>query len=52
MLLAYAVLTKKYGMYNLTVKIPLILLVVGEAFILIYLSSVYYDLLPPGLLPF
>ena len=52
MLLAYAVLTKKYGMHNLTVKIPLILLVVGEAFILIYLSSVYYDLLPPGLLPF
>ena len=52
MLLAYAVLTKKYGMHNLAVKIPLVLLVVGEAFILIYLSSVYYNLLPPGLLPF
>lgn len=52
MLLAYAVLTKKYGLHNLTVKVPLVLLVVGEALILIYLSSVYYNLMPPGLLPF
>lgn len=52
MLMAYAVLTKKYGMHNLTVKVPLVLLVVGEALILIYLSSVYYNVLPPGLLPF
>jgi len=52
MLLAYAVLTKRYGIHNMTVKIPLVLLVVGEAFILIYLSSVYYNLIPPVLLPF
>ncbi|MFO7794095.1 MAG: hypothetical protein R6V35_03925 [Candidatus Nanohaloarchaea archaeon] len=52
MLLAYAVLTKKYGVHNMTVKVPLVLLVVGEAFIVIYLSSVYYNVMPPGLLPF
>lgn len=52
MLMAYAVLTKRYGVHNLTVKVPLVLLVVGEALILIYLSSVYYNVLPPGLLPF
>lgn len=52
MLLAYAVLTKKYGVHNMTVKVPLVLLVVGEAFIIIYLSSTYYNLAPPGLLPF
>ncbi len=52
MLLAYAVLTKKYGVHNMTVKVPLVLLVVGEAFIIIYLSSTYYNLMPPGLLPF
>lgn len=52
MLLAYAVLTKRYGIHNMTVKMPLVLLVVGEAFIIIYLSSVYYNVLPPGLLPF
>ena len=52
MLLAYAVLTKKYGVHNMTVKVPLVLLVVGEAFIIIYLSSAYYNLVPPGLLPF
>ncbi len=52
MLLAYAVLTKKYGVHNMTVKVPLVLLVVGEAFIIIYLSSVYYNVMPPGLLPF
>ena len=52
MLLAYAVLTKKYGVHNMTVKIPLVLLVVGEAFIVIYLSSVYYNVMPPGLLHF
>lgn len=52
MLLAYAILTKKYGVHNMTVKVPLVLLVVGEAFIIIYLSSTYYNLAPPGLLPF
>lgn len=52
MLMAYAVLTKKYGVHNMTVKVPLVLLVVGEAFIIIYLSSAYYNLAPPGLLPF
>ena len=52
MLLAYAVLTKKFGVHNMTVKVPLVLLVVGEAFIIIYLSSAYYNLVPPGLLPF
>jgi len=52
MLMAYAVLTKRYGMHNLTIKVPLVLLVVGEALILIYLSSVYYNVVPPGLLPF
>lgn len=52
LLLAYAILTKKYGVHNMTVKVPLVLLVVGEAFIIIYLSSAYYGLAPPGLLPF
>lgn len=52
MLIAYTVVTKRYGLNSLTVKVPMVLLVVGEAFILIYLSSAYYDIVPPGLLPF
>ncbi len=52
LLVIYALMTKRYGMHNMTVKVPLVLLVVGEAFILIYLSSAYYNALPPELLPF
>jgi hypothetical protein len=52
MLIVYTVVTKRYGLNSLTVKIPLIILVAGEAFILIYLSSAYYNVIPPGILPF
>ncbi len=52
LLLIYALMTKKYGIHNMTVKVPLVLLVVGEAFIIIYLASAYYGAMPPGLLPF
>jgi hypothetical protein len=52
MLLAYSVASKKFDMENISVKLPLILLVVGEAFIVIYLASAYYGVLPPQFLPF
>jgi hypothetical protein len=52
MLIVYTVVTKKYGLNSLTVKVPLIILVAGEAFILIYLSSAYYNVIPQGVLPF
>ncbi|QGA80119.1 putative membrane protein [Candidatus Nanohalobium constans] len=52
MLIVYTVVIKRYGMDSLTVKVPMVLLILGETFILIYLSSAYYEILPPGLLPF
>ena len=52
MLVIYTVVIKRYGLNSMSVKIPMVILVVGEAFILIYLSSAYYGIFPPGLLPF
>lgn len=52
MLIIYTVVFKRYNLDNVAVKLPLIILIAGEVFILIYLSSAYYEVIPSGLLPF
>ncbi|MFB6100191.1 MAG: hypothetical protein ABEK16_02860 [Candidatus Nanohalobium sp.] len=52
MLLAYALLSRRYGLDSVTVKAPFVVLVVGEVGIAIYLATKYYGLLPDGVLPF
>ena len=51
-LLLYAVVSKLRDLHNLMVRLPLVMLVVGETFIVVYLASTYYGLIPPEILPF
>lgn len=51
-LLAYTVVTQRRGMDSATVKIPMVILILGEVFILMYLSSAYYSFIPSEILPF
>ncbi|MFB6217390.1 MAG: hypothetical protein ABEJ72_10590, partial [Candidatus Aenigmatarchaeota archaeon] len=51
-LAAYAVLRKKYELDSSMVKIPFILLLMGETFILLYMIVNYYGVISVSFLPF
>ncbi len=52
LLVLYAFLTRFYSLENTYVKIPFVLLIMGEALIVLYLATTYYGILPSGILPF
>ena len=52
LLLAYAIITRRFDMHSYMVKIPFLLLIVGETVIFLYLAANYYGLVPGQLLPF
>lgn len=52
MLLLYALLTRRYDLDSLTVKLPFLLLIIGETVIFLYLAANYYGVLPQNFLPF
>ena len=51
-LVAYAVMRKKYDLNTTVVNLPFILLIIGQTFIVIYLVAHYYGLVGTSLLPF
>ncbi len=53
LLLIYSISFRKFDLESSNMlKLPLVLLVVGEVFILVYLSSTYYGMIPGELVPF
>lgn len=52
LLLVYALVTRRFQMNSYMVKIPFLLLIVGETVIFLYLAANYYGLVPGQLLPF
>lgn len=51
-LAGYAVVKKRYDLHSSVVKLPLILLMMGEAVIILYLLANYYGLISVSFLPF
>lgn len=51
-LIAYAVARRKLEMDTLLIKGPFVIMVMGEALIVIYLAAQYYSIVPSGILPF
>ncbi len=51
-LVAYAVMRKKYDLNTTVVNLPFIFLIIGQTFIVIYLVAHYYGLVGTSLLPF
>lgn len=51
-LVLYAVLSRRYELDSLTVKLPFLILILGESVIFLYLAANYYGLIPQGFLPF
>lgn len=52
LLVIYSIVMTRYDLRSLSVRLPFILLIVGEAAIFIYISAEYYSLIPAFLLPF
>lgn len=48
----YAVARRKLDMDSTLVKGPFVIMVIGEAFIVLYLATQYYSVIPSGILPF
>jgi hypothetical protein len=51
-LVLYAILTRRYELDSMLVKLPFLMLILGESVIVLYLAANYYGLIPQGLLPF
>lgn len=52
LLVAYAVMRKKYDLDSVVVNIPFILLIIGQTIIILYLVAHYYGLAGSSILPF
>jgi hypothetical protein len=51
-LILYSVVMTRYNLKSLRLKVPYLMLIVGEAVIFLYIATEFYGIIPPELLPF